>query len=1431
MHRESIRRRHGCDGIAIDDNPGGAFSSPNAIRSGIWPTTDYAVAAPGIATYVLNAVTAHSGMRSVMIEDSNGVNYFVEFRNQSAEDAAVAGWGCEPDSCAASTPGVRVMRADFSSTFTSSGEILMKGGPGDDTYLFGHLSGGVEVPNYHAGEQFHSQASGGVTIHVDAVTATTATMTITRPPTGAFHGGKVAMLDTVAYDDNFRVGDTLTAMISAEWTAENYAFQWFHTTNDMWGAKVAIAGATHQNYVLTDADLGEAITIRVIGTTGGSSATAVEPGPQYSGIGPVLAAPPTPLTQGSVTIDASSPTFRAVPVDFGVGATYHYIWKRDGGAIAGAAAVTYTPTTADRGHLLSVSVTATKSGSPSYSDDSPQRNYTLTGAGILQVTGSPTVGQTLGVSALAFTTVDGAASPTLTYQWYRNAVAIAGSTASTYLVKAADLGTTISVRQTATKSGFIAQLDSAVASSPVQLATIAGTLSAPVVAEPTGARLLASSLPVGAVTELGVTTAYQWFRAVPAGTPVAISGAVGAGYTLGTLDIGKSISVRYTITKAGFASYQKYSVGKNYSVTSTGAPVIGGVPKVGRTLTVSTPSYSSADGPIASPLLSYQWYRAGVAVTGAAGTGPTYLLTASDYAKAVTVRVTGTRLGYLGTATTSAATAKVGKGDIQGTLAPTVTSVVSASGTTFTLTGHPTGITELGTVTAYQWYRNGVAIAKAIKPTYVPTAVDYGKTIAVRTVVSKLDYTTLVATSAATDYSLKADYTDPVLDHFSYLINPLLPRITGEVKDGATLTAVPPKVTVAGAVFGDPAPTVVAYQWYRTGTVIPGATGQTYLLVPADHGKGISVTVRVSRPGYLPVAGSSPRTQLVAVDSIPGFALQYHVALEPDAVGSGVHVRMAPDGDGMSADPLLHRTFQWYRDATPIVGKTTSSYLPTAADYEKHVWVRETTAMLGSTTVVKESVPVNYSLHAGGTLAPIGVAQVGKTLSVAALTYSTDAGPIASGVGVSYQWLRSGVAIAGALGTAPTYTLVAADYTKVISVRVTAQYSTYLPAIRLSTGTAKVIKGVIVTAPATVPTVDVGAGSPPALTASWPIAEVGTAKTYQWYRAGVAITGATHIIYQAAAADIGKAISVRVTAAKLNYTSITATSTATDYSLVASGPVTLSAPTGYGIGQTLSIAPRTFQAGGSPRSDVVTGYQWFRNGVAIPAALHGQDATYTPVVADTGKAITVKVTVTLPGFIPTIGTSGATPALAANVLAGWNAPVTVTKAVGSLVLSASSGVTTTPAATAYQWYRGAVAIVGGTHATYTLVVADTSQLISVRVSVSASTYTTVVKKSVGVSYTVVALGLPTLDITSPTVGTTLHAVLPGYTVGGSVYVPDAVHLGFQWLRNGTAIAGATASTYPVVAADHGKRLSVRVTVRADGYLTLTVVSALSAVVG
>ncbi|HEX9086161.1 MAG TPA: carboxypeptidase regulatory-like domain-containing protein, partial [Arthrobacter sp.] len=418
-------------------------------------------------------------------------------------------------------------------------------------------------------------------------------------------------------------------------------------------------------------------------------------------------------------------------------------------------------------------------------------------------------------------------------------------------------------------------------------------------------------------------------------------------------------------------------------------------------------------------------------------------------------------------------------------------------------------------------------------------------------------------------------------------------------------------------------------------------------------------------------------------------------------------------------------------------------------------------------------------------------------------------------VTLAYQWFSSGVAITGA--TAATYTATSADLAKTVTVRVTGSKAGFTTAAKTSAATVAVVVGTL-TAP--VPTITGTAKVGQKLTANpgvWGPAPVTLA--YQWFRSGVAITGATAATYTATSADLAKTITVRVTGSKAGFTTAAKTSAATV--AVAVGTLTAPVPTITGtakVGQKLTANPGVW--GPAP---VTLAYQWFRSGVAITGATA---ATYDLAAADLAKTITVRVTGSKAGFTTVAKTSAATVAVAVGTLTAPVPTITGTAKVGQK-LTANPGVWgPAPVTLAYQWFRSGVAITGATAATYTATSADLAKTITVRVTGSKAGFTTAAKTSAAtVAVVVGTLTGPTPTITgTKTVGSILTAT-PG------AWGPSPVTLKYQWYRGTTAITGATAQTYTLVAADKGSGLKVRVTGSKTGYTSLSRDSALTAAIG
>lgn len=134
----------------------------------------------------------------------------------------------------------------------------------------------------------------------------------------------------------------------------------------------------------------------------------------------------------------------------------------------------------------------------------------------------------------------------------------------------------------------------------------------------------------------------------------------------------------------------------------------------------------------------------------------------------------------------------------------------------------------------------------------------------------------------------------------------------------------------------------------------------------------------------------------------------------------------------------------------------------------------------------------------------------------------------------------------------------------------------------------------------------------------------------------------------------------------------------------------------------------------------------------------------------------------------------------------------------------------------YQWLRNGSPITNATATSYTLVVADKGQLIRVRVTATKPGYSPAQATSQAVG--------PVTDPPEPPVSNTSPPVINGtpevgatLTTSGGTWDPSDVTKSYQWLRNGSPITGATASSYQLVEADEGTQISVRVTAAKSGH--------------
>lgn len=312
----------------------------------------------------------------------------------------------------------------------------------------------------------------------------------------------------------------------------------------------------------------------------------------------------------------------------------------------------------------------------------------------------------------------------------------------------------------------------------------------------------------------------------------------------------------------------------------------------------------------------------------------------------------------------------------------------------------------------------------------------------------------------------------------------------------------------------------LAYQWTRDGTPLAdgaglsGATTATLVLAevgPADDGAVFRVGV-VNAAGRAESAAATLHVVLPAPPQID----QQVVAASVEA-GQTARFGVSASGDGTLE-------YRWYRDGSALAdggayaGTQSATLSVATADtsLDGAVFRVVVSDRWGQRTASQDA--------ALAVRAPVPALAIDSVGGPGAVTYGSTATFSASASGgvapLAYQWLRDGVAIAGA--TAASYTLpraVMADQGALFWVRVTDARGSVAeagPAQRVA------LQVLAPTAPAITQqsqSVTVAAGA----TASFSVAASGVELHYQWYRDGVAIADATAatVAFTAASTDHG----------------------------------------------------------------------------------------------------------------------------------------------------------------------------------------------------------------------------------------------------------------------------------------------------------------------
>jgi len=671
--------------------------------------------------------------------------------------------------------------------------------------------------------------------------------------------------------------------------------------------------------------------------------------------------------------------------------------------------------------------------------------------------------------------------------------------------------------------------------------------------------------------------------------------------------------------------------------------------------------------------------------------------------------------------------------------------------TSLTVTGATTGCGGSVTLAAatglsYEWYKDGVVINNATSNELIVTGSGSYKAL-------------LTNVSGCLDSTRAVDVT------------------ISEPIDTALTVSGPTSLCGGGSVTLTAAPNL-SYQWYKDNNAILGSTSQSITITSS----GIYKVILSNATGCKDTSRSVNVSAVSVIDTT--LTISGPTELCP--------------GQTVVISVPANMNYQWYRNGAPLLGQTKNQLTVSIAG----VYLAIITAGAGCSDTTR-TVPVTYA-----PAIDTSVTANGPTI----LCSSAQTVTLSAAAGLTYQWYKDGTAITNQ--TAQQYTATT-----------TGGYSVVL---HNNSGCADTSRTVAVSLGAALDTALAVSGSTVLCGGQSVVFTAAAGLTYKWYKNNIAIIGATSRQYTASssgsyfailsaaggctdttrsvAVDVAEAIDTTLTvtgstalcnqdavqlvaAAGLTYQWFkdgTAISNATSQILTANTPGGYKAVLSNGIGcvdstrlvtVTNANIDTSVALSGSPivcAGQTVTmtakaglSYQWYLDGVAIGGAT---SRSYTATVTG-GYQVSLQ---TQQGCTDTSRTIA--------IIISNNVTGSISPATASLCNNTSVALTAT-GGSEYQWYRDGQIIQNATGSVYTA-----SQPGEYSVAIfNAGGCSGTAQNTVNIQNTV-------LDTSITVNGAT--AVCAGQAVALAAGTASS----YQWLLNGSAIAGATAKQYSATAA-------------------------------
>jgi hypothetical protein len=540
--------------------------------------------------------------------------------------------------------------------------------------------------------------------------------------------------------------------------------------------------------------------------------------------------------------------------------------------------------------------------------------------------------------------------------------------------------------------------------------------------------------------------------------------------------------------------------------------------------------------------------------------------------------------------------------------------------------------------------------------------------------------------------------------------------------------------------------TPITYQWFKDGTAVSNANSLTYNITNADtsdagiyYCKGTNTCGSDSTNQSVLTVNEKP--QIISQSSSQTICENQSFSLGVTASGTG---------------PL---TYQWYKDGSAISGATNNIYtVSSVSTSDAATYVCKVSNSCVSTPVASTGIVVTVKT------APSITSQTGTIdiCSGSAAPFSVTATGTAT---LTYQWYNASGSISSA--TNNSYTISSAS---------TSDAGNYYCVVSNTCGNATSNS-----IPLTVNTQPTISSQPSSVTkcegqsAVLNVQSTGTATiTYQWYKGGNSISGATSSSYL---------VSPVATTDAASYYCVATNSCGSDQSSAANITVN--------VGPTITSqsSSSTICEGATPTFQVsVTGtspltYQWYNDNGSISGA---NSSSYSIASADTSDA----------GNYYCIATNSCSSETSNSILLSVNQSPTITNQPSSSSvcenLSAIFNVSATGTSPlSYQWYNSSGAISGATNASYIIPQASSS---------SASSYYVKVSNACG-DETSNTAALTVNDNVAITAQTSSSTVCSGSSPSFSITTSGTAPVTYQWYKDNTAISGATNNSYNLTSVD------------------------------